>query len=122
MPFGPNSLLGWGLRTRMTVYISVVIGVTLGTAFFWSVYNLRAELEARNDLFLKREFIEFVDSAQTSLRDRSSSDPLAALRAEAAVHAETGLFVVVHHGSELQVLPDQPDAQSCARLLQTISL
>lgn len=122
MPSGQSSRVRWGLRTRMTVYISVVIGITLGTAFLWSVYNLRAELEARNDLFLKREFIEFVHSAQTSLRDRSSSAPLAALRAEAAVHAETGLFVVVHYGSELQVLPDQPDARNCGAALRTIAL
>ncbi len=122
MPSGRSSRFRWGLRTWMTVYTSVVIGVTLATAFFWSVYNLRAELEARNDLFLRREFIEFVDSATGSLRDRSDADPLAALQAEADVHQEAGLFVVVHHGEERYVFPDRPDARICADVLRTFAV
>ncbi len=43
-----------GLRTRIVLYTSAVIGVTLAAAFLWSVYNLRIVLQDRNDAFLLR--------------------------------------------------------------------
>lgn len=106
----------------MTVYTTAVIGVTLAAAFFWSAYNLRAELEARNDLFLSREFIEFAEIAQRSLGDLSNADPLAELRGAAEVHKEAGLFVVVHHDALVHALPDLPFAPILAQVLQTAEL
>jgi len=92
----------------MIVYTSTVIGVTLAAAFFWSAYILRAELESRNELFLRREFIEFAEIAQRSLGDHSNADPLAELRSAARVHEEAGLFVVVRHDAQVQAMPDSP--------------
>src|SRR6516225_8289107 len=106
MPSARIRHLRWSLRTRLAVFTFVVIGVTVAAAFVWSVYNLRAELAARNDLFLRREMIEFADTAERSLRDPSAADPLAELRADVAVHEEAGLFVVVHHDGIVQAIPD----------------
>jgi heavy metal sensor kinase len=106
----------------MTLFTFVVIAVTLAAAFVWSAYNLQAELEARNDLFLKRELIEFVDTARRSLGDPASADPLADLRDEARVHEEAGLFVVVHHEGAISALPDKPLTRAFAGLLRTTEL
>jgi heavy metal sensor kinase len=106
----------------MTAFTFVVIGVTVAAAFVWSMYNLRAELEVRNDLFLRRELIEFVDTAQRSLGDPSAADPLAELRADAKVHEEAGLFVVVHHDGVMNVLPDNRQSRPFVEKLQTSDL
>jgi heavy metal sensor kinase len=106
----------------MTVFTSVVIAVTLAAAFVWSAYNLQAELETRNDLFLQHELVEFVDSAQRSLGDSSADDPLADLRDEARVHEETGLFVVIHHDGAIHFMPDKPEAREFAEALATADL
>src|ERR1700693_4185229 len=122
MPSASTRRWRWGVRTRMTVYTSAVIAVMLAASFFWSAYNLRAELEARNDLFLQREFIEFAEIAQRLLGDRSSSDPLAELRFAARVHEEAGLFVVLYHDDQVQVLPNLPAFQALADVLKTAEL
>src|SRR5262245_51108776 len=122
MPFAWIRRLRWGLRTRMTLFTFVVIAVTLAAAFVWSAYNLQAELEVRNDLFLQHELVEFVDSAERSLSDPSAADPLAALRDEARVHEETGLFVVIHHGGTIHSLPDGKVASEVAGALSEADL
>jgi heavy metal sensor kinase len=122
MPSARISNLRWGLRTRLAVFTFVVIGVTVAAAFVWSVYNLRAELAARNDLFLRRELIEFADTAERSLRDPSAIDPLAELRADAGVHEEAGLFVVVYHNGVLHAIPDDRRSQAFVAKLQAAEL
>jgi heavy metal sensor kinase len=106
----------------MTVYTGTVIAVMLAAAFFWSTYNLRAELETRNDLFLQREFIEFAEIAQRSLGGDTHGDPLEELRFAARVHEEAGLFVALHHDKQLQFLPDLPVLRTFAEILNTAEL
>ncbi len=106
----------------MTVYTGAVIAVMLAAAFVWSTYNLRAELEARNDLFLHREFIEFGEIAQRSLGEISNGDPLEELRFAARVHEEAGLFVALHHDGQVQILPDLPAVRVYADVLKTAEL
>jgi heavy metal sensor kinase len=119
MPSAQIRHLRWGLRTRLTVFTFIVIGVTVAAAFVWSVYNLRAELAARNDLFLRRELIEFADTAERSLGNALATDPLAELRADARVHEEAGLFVVVRHGSAVHAIPDDRRSRAFLEKLQT---
>jgi len=106
----------------MTLFTFVVIAVTLAAAFVWSAYNLQAELEARNDLFLQHEMVEFLDSAEHSLGDPSVADPLAALRDEARVHEETGLFVVIHHEGAIHSLPAGKVASEVSGALRVADL
>jgi heavy metal sensor kinase len=120
MPSARIRHLRWSLRTRLAVFTFVVIGVTVAAAFVWSVYNLRAELAARNDLFLRREMIEFADTAERSLRDPSAADPLAELRADVAVHEEAGLFVVVHHDGIVQAIPDDRRSRALVARLPSV--
>src|SRR5262249_28800805 len=122
MPFAWIRRIRWGLRTRMTLFTFVVIAVTLAAAFVWSAYNLQAELEVRNDLFLQHEFVEFVDSAERSLGDPSAADPLAALRDDARVHEETGLFVVIHHEGAIHSLPEGKVASEVASAVSETDL
>jgi len=84
---------------------------------------LQAELEARNDLFLQHEMVEFVDSAQAlagqPLGGRSAGRDL---RDEARVHEETGLFVVIQHKGVIHSLPDKLETRRFAEALGAADL
>ena len=112
----------WGLRTRITVYTSAVIAATLAAAFFWSVYNLRAELEAHNDLFLRQEFTEFAKILNRELQEPANTDPLDAIRAEAEVNKDAGMFVVVRHDGLVKAFPESNHVEPLARAVQSAAL
>src|SRR5262249_54591799 len=112
----------WGLRTRMTVYTSAVIAATLAAAFFWSVYNLRAELGAHNDMFLRQEFAEFSKILERELEGDPHADPLDAIRAESEVNKEAGMFVVVRHDGQVHFFPESPPVERLAGAVQSRAL
>ncbi len=112
----------WGLRTRITVYTSAVIVATLAAAFFWSVHELRAELQAHNDLFLRQEFVEFAAILQRELHKPANPDPLAAVRAEAEINKEAGMFVVLRHDGTATVFPERKALEPLAEAVQAAHL
>ncbi|MGE5193593.1 MAG: sensor histidine kinase [Deltaproteobacteria bacterium] len=112
----------WGLRTRITVYTSAVIAATLAAAFFWSVYELRADLQAHNDLFLRQEFTEFAAILQREVRKPANADPLAAVRAEAEINKEAGMFVVLRHEGLAHIFPEKKNIEPLAEAVQAAQL
>ena len=113
----------WGLRARFTIYTSVIIAATLAAAYFWSVYNLRAVLLARNDAFLRNELIEAAVIVFERLRDSGDdSAMLAEIEREAKGNQDAGLMVVLRHEGEVYVFPDRDHVRALARALEPVPL
>lgn len=116
MSSAPIKRLRWGLRTRLLIYTSGVIGLTLAAAFLWSVYNLRSVLSDRNDAFLRHELSEFLgDSAEIGKNAGETEDPLDEFLHEAKNCEEAGLYVVLKHNGATDVFPQENNAEKFAK-------
>src|SRR5437868_3491603 len=116
MSFASISRLKWGLRTRLLVYTSGVIALTLAAAFLWSVYNLRDILHDRNDAFLRHELSEFIGaSAEISNGSDQTEDPLDEFLHEAKACEEAGLYVLLRHEGQKHVFPMGDLAETFAK-------
>ncbi len=115
MSFESISRLRWGLRTRLLVYTSGVIALTLAAAFLWSVYNVRNVLRDRNDAFLRHELSEFLGaSAEISKSDDQTENPLDEFLHEAKSSEDAGLYVLLRHDGARHVFPAAGQAETFA--------
>jgi heavy metal sensor kinase len=121
MSFAPIKGRRRGLRTRIVLYTSAVIGVTLAAAFLWSVYNLRMVLQDRNDAFLRHELDEFSGALSDGRGDshEHQDDPLELLRHEAAAGVDAGLLVLLKHDGLTEGFPEGAAVRSFEQAAET---
>jgi two-component system heavy metal sensor histidine kinase CusS len=93
-----------GLRTRLTVWSSLVLAASLAAGFGWVHYGLRRVLESRNDAFLKRTAAELL-AAVADHGPGGTSDLDATIRREVNAHEPEGLIVVVRQPGRVSVAP-----------------
>jgi heavy metal sensor kinase len=93
-----------GLQTKLTLWTTLVLAVSLGAGFAWVHHGLRRVLEARNDAFLARTAAELVECV-TDRGAGGESDLEAAIRREVSAHEPEGLIVVVRGPGRLSVAP-----------------
>ena len=110
-----------GVRTRLTLWTSLVLAVSLGAGFLWVHYGLRSVLGAKNDAFLERKAAEL----RAVLRDVGSggADALEAeIRREVAAYEAEGLIVVVRGQGKVFIAPESGGSRKLARLMASASL
>ena len=93
-----------GLRTKLTLWSSLILAASLAAGFAWVDYGLRRVLDARNDAFLERTASELLAAvADHSQWGTSDLDP--AIRREVMAHEPEGLVVVVRQSGRVSVAP-----------------
>jgi heavy metal sensor kinase len=103
----------FGLRTRLTLWTSLVLASSLAAGFVWVHHGLRRVLEARNDRFLERKAAELLAGvAGHQPGGRSALD--AEIRREVAAYEEEGLIIVVREPGRVSVAPDTEVARRLA--------
>lgn len=114
MSFGKNKPLG--LRTKLTLWSSLVLAASLAAGFLWVHFGLRSVLAAKNDAFLERKAAEL----SAVLHDARSGGPdalAAEIRREVAAYAAEGLVVVVRSPQGVLVAPSSDKSRVLARRL-----
>ena len=89
-----------GLRTRLTLWSSLVLAVSLVAGFGWVHYGLRRVLEARNDAFLSRKAAELL-AGVADHRPGGTAELEAEIRREVLAYEPEGLIVVVRQPGHL---------------------
>jgi two-component system heavy metal sensor histidine kinase CusS len=103
----------WGLRTRLTLWSSLVLAASLAAGFAWVHHGLRAVLEAKNDAFLERKAAEL----SAVVRDGRSGSPAALqaeIRREVAAHEAEGLVVVLREAGRIVIAPETSRSRELA--------
>ena len=93
-----------GLRTKLTLWSSLVLAASLAAGFAWVHYGLRRVLDAKNDAFLERKAAELLASV-TDHRPGDTSDLEAEIRREVLAYEPEGLIVVVRQPGRVSVAP-----------------
>ena len=93
-----------GLRTKLTLWSSLVLAASLATGFAWVHFGLRRVLDARNDAFLERKAAELLASV-TDQRPGAMSDLEAEIDREVLAYEPEGLIVVVRQAGQVSVAP-----------------
>jgi heavy metal sensor kinase len=102
MSFAKNRPLG--LRTRLSLWTSLVLAASLGAGFAWVHYGLRRVLEERNDAFLQRKAAELLASvADDQTADTSELEE--EIGREVLAYEPEGLIVVVRAPDRVFVAP-----------------
>ena len=102
-----------GLRTRLTLWSSLVLATSLAVGFGWVHHGLRRVLAAKNDAFLERKAAELL----AVVADQSPSGPAeleAEISREVTAYAPEGLIVVVRQPGRSSVAPDTAVARQLA--------
>ncbi|SIO34774.1 heavy metal sensor kinase [Singulisphaera sp. GP187] len=102
-----------GLRTRLTLWTSLVLAVSLAAGFAWVHHGLRKVLEARNDAFLERKATELLAGVADHRPERTSV-LVAEIEREVAAYEAEGLIVVVRDGPRISVAPGTDAARRLA--------
>ena len=119
MSSGKNRPLG--IRTRLTLWTSLVLAVSLVAGFAWVHYGLRWVLAAKNDAFLERKASEL----RAVLRDVGSggSDALRAeIGREVAAYEAEGLVVVVRGPGKVFVSPETEASRELSGRMASLKL
>jgi heavy metal sensor kinase len=93
-----------GLRTKLTLWSTLVLAASLAAGFAWVHYGLRRVLDARNDAFLERKAAELL-AVVTDNRPEEASDLEAEVGREVEAYEQDGLIVVVRHAGRVSVAP-----------------
>lgn len=93
-----------GLRTKLTLWSSLVLAASLAAGFAWVHFGLRRILDARNDAFLERKAAELLASV-TDHRPGGTSDLEAEIGREVLAYEPEGLIVVVREAGRVSVAP-----------------
>jgi hypothetical protein len=102
-----------GLRTRLTLWSSLVLAASLAAGFGWVHYGLRRVLEARNDAFLERKAAELLASVSEN-RPGGMSELEAEIRREVLAYEPEGLVVVVSQPGPVSIAPRTAAARRLA--------
>ncbi len=93
-----------GLRTKLTLWSSLVLAGSLAAGFAWVHVGLRRVLDARNDAFLERKAAELLASV-TDHHPGETSDLEAEIGREVLAYEPEGLIVVVRQAGRVSVAP-----------------
>jgi heavy metal sensor kinase len=93
-----------GLRTKLTLWSSLVLAASLATGFAWVHFGLRRVLDARNDEFLERKAAELL-AGVTDNRPGETSDLEAEIRREVLAYEPEGLVVVLRQPARVSLAP-----------------
>ena len=102
-----------GLRTKLTLWSSLVLAASLAAGFAWVHYGLRRVLDARNDAFLERKAAELL-AGVTDYLPGSTSDLEAEIGREVMAYEPEGLIVVVRQPARVFVAPHTAAAMRLA--------
>ncbi|HEV3164010.1 MAG TPA: histidine kinase dimerization/phospho-acceptor domain-containing protein, partial [Isosphaeraceae bacterium] len=103
-----------GLRTRLTLWTSLVLAASLAAGFAWVHYGLQRVLEAKNDAFLERKAAELL-AVVADRRPDVASELEAEIRREVSAYEAEGLIVIVREPGRVLVAPDTAAAARLAR-------
>src|SRR5262245_25318740 len=102
-----------GLRTKLTLWSSLVLAASLAAGFGWVHFGLRRVLEERNEAFLEHKAAELLAGDLNESPDgRAELD--AEIRREVHAYEAEGLIVVVREASRLSVQPGTSAARQLA--------
>src|SRR5205807_7946754 len=93
-----------GLRTRLTLWTSLVLALSLAVGFMWVHHGLGRVLEARNDAFLDRKAAELL-AVVADHRPDGRSELEAEIRREVSAYEAEGLIVLVREPGRVSVAP-----------------
>lgn len=98
-----------GLRTRLTLWSSLVFAASLAAGFAWVHHGLRGVLEARNDAFLERKAAELLGGlAEPHPEGRAELD--AEIGREVSAYQAEGLVIIVREAGRTAIVPRTPPA------------
>src|SRR5262249_26425148 len=93
-----------GLRTKLTLWTSLVLAASLGAGFAWVHHGLRRVLEERDDAFLERKAAELL-AVVKGQHPGEASELEAEIRREVSAYEPEGLIVVVREPGRDWVAP-----------------
>lgn len=105
----------FGIRTKLTLWTSLMLAVSLAAGFLWVHVGLRSVLEARNDAFLERKATEL-------LGPDSTTELEAEIRREVRAYEAEGLVVVVRSPGNVFVSPSSENSLGVSRRLASVGL
>ena len=95
----------WSLKTRLTIWMTVVMSICIMAGFAWIHFGLKSILNSKNEIFLANKADELLAAVQDN-----DSGGLNALEAEIKREAETyqsdGLILVLRKQPKLEVVPN----------------
>jgi heavy metal sensor kinase len=102
-----------GLRTKLTLWSSLVLAASLAAGFGWVHYGLRRVLDARNEAFLERKAAELL-AVVADHRPGDTGELEAEIRREVLAHEPEGLVVVVRQPGRVSIAPRTAAARQVA--------
>jgi len=102
-----------GLRTKLTLWSSLVLTASLAAGFGWVHFGLRRVLDSRNGAFLERKAAELL-AGVADQRPGSMAELEAEIRREVLAYEPEGLIVVLRQPGRLSVEPDTDAARQLA--------
>ena len=119
MSFGKSKPLG--LRTKLTLWSSLVLAASLATGFLWVHFGLRSVLAGKNDAFLERKAAE-LSAVLRDARTGGTDALMAEIRREVSAYEAEGLVVVVRSQGNLLVAPESDKSRVLSRRLASAGL
>jgi heavy metal sensor kinase len=102
-----------GLRTRLTLWSSLVLAASLAAGFGWVHYGLRRVLEVKNDAFLERKAAELLAVVEDH-RPGGLAELEAEIRREVQAYEPEGLIVAVRRPGRVSIDPGTAVARQLA--------
>ena len=119
MPFGKSRPLG--LRTKLMLWSSLVLGTSFAAGFLWVHVGLRSLLAARNDAFLDRKAAE-LSAVMREGGSGTTDDLMAEIRREVVAYEAEGLVVVVRSPGNVLVAPPTEKSHKLSLCLASTSV
>lgn len=119
MSFGKSRPLG--LRTKLTLWSSLVLAASLAAGFLWVHFGLRSVLAAKNDAFLERKAAELV-AVVGDARSGGTDALEAEIGREVTAYAAEGLVVVARSPGNVLVAPASDKGRVLARRFASAGL
>ena len=108
----------WSLKTRLTLWMTLVMTICIMAGFAWIHFGLKSILNSKNELFLANK----ADELLAAVKDNEAGG-LDALEAEIKREAETyesdGLILVLRKKATIEVVPNSPENIELANKLES---
>lgn len=119
MSFGKSRPLG--LRTKLTLWSSLMLAASLAAGFLWVHFGLRSVLAGKNDAFLERKAAE-LSAVVRDVRTGGTDGLVAEIRREVSAYEAEGLVVVVRSPGNVLVAPVSDKSRVLSRRLASAGL
>ena len=110
----------FGLRTKLTLWTSLMLAASLAAGFLWVHVGLRSVLEAKNDAFLERKAAELT-AVVRDVHSGGTEALEAEIRREVAAYEAEGLVVVVRSPGSVFASPSSEKSLEVSRCLASVS-